>query len=419
MGGSNVLLTRCSPVLTLVTEEGMQMKRYTAAALLLAAALAAGCAGRATAPGGSAGPGPKEPDVGQSQVQDLERVADPSSLNTEELRAGLEKYVNKSEKPASERLADLFDRWGLKPVGDRIPLAEADLNGDGTPEVVTALVGQGPSVTGKGALFVLYRAGDGWQVDRSDEVPGPALHAVADLTGDGLPEIIWSSTDAGAHTSFSTVLVSTWKPGALENLPGSLAMASMELAVEGQDLLLRGGLIGSVGAGEVQRVRTDRYRFDGEQFRLVDRRYAVSDYGYHRLVDGILAEEFGRMDDARQAFREAMEPGRAPLKAGLVPAEWEGRFGDAVRAYAAVRLALNVGLSSAEAQQVLAGAEGAYAGLAGAVKAAGDEAEACQAAAAWAEANPEFLEALNSPEGYAHPHWLPADLCGPLPPDLG
>lgn len=395
------------------------MKRRTAAALLLAAALAAGCAGRATSPGKSAEPGPKGPDGGQTQVQDLERVADPSSLSTEELRAGLQKYVNESEKPASQRLADLFDRWGLQPAGDAIVQAEADLDGDGTPELVTALVGKGPPVTGKGALFVLYRSGEGWRVDRSDEVPGPALHAVADLTGDGLPEIIWSSTDAGAHTSFSTVLVSTWKPGKLENLPGSMVMASMELALDGKDLLLSGGLIGSVGAGEVQRVRTERYRFDGEQFRLVDRRYAASEYGYHRLVDGILAEEFGRTDDARRAFREAMEPGRSPLKPGQVPAEWEGRFGEAVRTYAAVRLALNLGLGGAEAEQVLAGVSGAYAGLAQAVQAAGNEAEACRAAAGWAEANPEFLEALNSPQGYAHPYWLPADLCGPLPPDLG
>lgn len=394
------------------------MKRYAAAALLLAAAMAVGCAGRATSPGGSAEPGPKGSDDGKAPL-DLERVADPSSLTTEELRAGLQKYVNEKQGPAGERLAALFDRWGLKPAGGMLPQAEADLNGDGTPEVVTALVGKGPSVTGTGALFVLYRTDGGWQVDRSDEVPGPALHAIADLTGDGLPEIVWSSTDAGAHTNFSTVLVSHWKPGALENLPGSLAMASMELAVEGKDLLLSGGLIGSVGAGEVQRVRTDRYRFDGQQFQLVDRQYAASDYGYHRLMDGILAEEFGRMGDARQAFREAMEPGRAPLKQGLVPAEWEGRFGEAVRTYSAVRLALSLGLDTAEAQQVLAEADGAYAGLAEAVRTAGSETEACSAAAAYAEDNPEFLEALNSPEGYAHPHWLPTDLCGPLPPDLG
>lgn len=394
------------------------VNRYQASVLALALFAATGCSWWRGSPSSGDGPPALEPTtVGAEPAPDLEQVEDPAVLNTDELQAGLRWYLNKDDRPAAEKLTELLNRWGLQPVGDRLPQAEVDLDGDGTAELVTALTGAGANMTGRGALFVIYRQGGNWQVDRGEEVPGPALHGVADLTGDGRPEVIWSSTDAGAHTSFTTLFVSTWKPGQLEMLPGSLSMAGMELQVDGRDLVLTGGLINSVGAGPAQRSRTDRYRFDGEQFRLVDRRYAESPYGYHRLIDGIVAEEFGRTEEARQALREAAEADRPALGEGMVPPEWEDRFAAAVRTYARVRLALSLPPSDPLARQVLREVTGPYAGLAHAVLGTSGKEAACQAAAAWAESNPEFLEALNSPYGYAHPNWLPTNLCGPLPSD--
>lgn len=391
------------------------VKRSAGLALLAAAVLVVGCTGRKPS---AAETTESDPEAAVDGVQDLRQVDDPTSLSTEALQVGLQHYMNESGKPAAQSLAELLDRWGLKPAGGAVSQAEADLNGDGTTEVVTTLLGKGSAVTGNGALFILYQSDGGWQVDRSDDVPGPALYAVTDLTGDGLPEVVWGSTESGAHTSFSTVLVSQWKPGNLESLPGDLTMANMDLVVEGQDLLLSGGLIGSVGAGEVQRPRTDRYRFDGQQFQLVDQQYAASEYSYHLLIDGIVAETFGHGETAQQRFRAAMEPGRTVLGDGMVAAEQQEALGEAVRTYARVRLALSLGLDASEAQQVLEEASGPYAGLAQAAQTGTDRTTACQAAVQWAEQNPAFLEALNSPLGYAHPQWLPADLCGPLPPDL-
>jgi len=221
----------------------------------------------------------------------------------------------------------------------------------------------------------------------------------------------------GAHTASTNVYVSSWAPGALTVLPGEMYSTNVErLALEGSDILVTGGTISSAGAGVAQRVRTDRYRWQDGAFALVDRRYAPSDLGYHRLQDGIAAETFGRLADAEAAYREAAEESRQTLLPGGVPDELARDFDHAVRTFARFRLGallLQAGASPAPAQE---GASGPFAGLLTRAAAGADRDAYCRAGAEWAGENPGFLEALNSPYGYANPQWTPADLCGPIPP---
>lgn len=188
-----------------------------------------------------------------------------------------------------------------------------------------------------------------------------------------------------------------------------------EARVEGQDVVLTGGTVGSAGAGMTQRAATFRYRWQEGAFTLADRRFDPSDWGYHRLVDGLNAEVFARTAEAEQYYRSALEPGRQALSADHVPPEWRERFSQAVRELSRVRLGrllLQKGAAAA-AGEVLAGAAGPYDGLAKAMAGAGgDLARSCKAATDWGIANPQMFEALGSPYGYNNYRWGVGEICG-------
>lgn len=348
---------------------------------------------------------------------DLGAVGSPADLEFGALVRGLEGYLAQGDR--FQRLGQLYERWGLKARGEYVLLAEADLDGDGRTEAVTALNGAG-GLTGLGSLLVISEQDGRVLIDRpaGEPVPRAALFGVADLTGDKQPELIWSHTELGAHTATTSVHVSRWEPGRVESLPGQMLSTNMRLELEGKDLLLIGGTIGSAGAGGVQRERTDRYRWTGDSFRLADMQFAPSPLGYHRLIDGIAAETHGRKADAESAYRDVIEESRPTTAPGLVPPEQEAPFGQAVRAMGRFRLAafLLADGRGQEARAVAAGAAGPFAGLLEPLARGEEPAAVCRAAEAWAQEHPAFLEGLASPFGYAKPVWQPADLCGPLPP---
>lgn len=408
------------------------MRRQALVLLLaLTVAAAAGCSWRSQKqapppvptqpPGQNSQTPPANPPAQVPDGPDLAAAQGPWEFTMDQLEAGLRRYLTLNQEPVPVALRSLYTRWGLPADSEgRIQLAEADLDGDGAMETVTALNGGGANagLTGQGTIFILRRKGAHVEATRiPDEQPGVALHGVADLTGDRKPEIIYSSTEAGAHTAFSRVLVATLTGGQFTHLPGTIGMASMRAAVDGGDILLAGGMIGSVGAGEAQRERQERYRWRDGSFRLVDRRFSPTEYGYHLLIDGITADQFGRTDDARAALATAAEPGRQAGPSSWLSPETGGAFPDAVRAFARMRLtALYLGQGKqTEAKQVIAAASGRYAGLVQAMSGAADRAAACQAAQAWAGRNPAFLESLHSVMGYANPEWRAQDLCGGLP----
>lgn len=412
------------------------MRRPAALFLACLMIVATGCSARtqrsqppqppapAPAPGGDQAPAPggeQAPGGGSADGPDFMAPSNPFQFSPEQLGPGLVRYLSQPGRKADARarLDDLFTRWQLRPRKGELLHAEADLDGDGTAEVITALNGAGPAINGTGGLFVLRLQNGRWSATMSETLPGAALHAVADLTGDGRPEIVWSSLEMGAHTGNSTVFVSGWQPDqGLAQLPGGrFFMSSMEFERDGADLLLNGGLIASVGAGDLQRPRTDRYRWKAGEFRMVDRRFAPSELGYSLLIDALTAEAVGRTDDAVEAYREAMDPGRAAFRGDSVPPEWGSLAPDAVRAFARTRLALLLLQTgqSAEARRVAEGAEGAFAELPKSLPPFRDNIAACAKVEAYAESVPDFLDALNSPTGYANPQWHEGDVCGPLP----
>jgi hypothetical protein len=427
-------------------------KQRIAAAILLLALAQAGCTSRpASAPATPASPtaeptapAPAPGPVNQASPPpskteptppatsppiDLMQVRASRDLTMEQLVQGLDAYLNARKDSPTKKLGALYAHWGLKENAGQglknILFTEADLNGDGTPETVTALNARGRAGT-EGAVAVIAWQENAFVLDRTTGGGEPGVGApreavllgVRDVTGDGHPDIIWASPDHGAHTSYAYFFVTQWEPRKVTTLPGTIYMSFPEATFDGQDLLLHGGTIGSAGAGTLQRAYTDRYRYRDGQMTRVDRQYDSSDFSYHRLQDGLVAEQYGRTDDALPAYRGALNtPEGKDMES--VPPEWQERFRQAVPAFARFRLGLLLFRTNkpGEAERVLKETTGPYAGLSEALRKAGGPEPGCQAAANWAEANPEFLEALNSPWGYANPKWKANSLCDQaLPP---
>ncbi|MDF2628138.1 MAG: hypothetical protein K0R39_1969 [Symbiobacteriaceae bacterium] len=426
------------------------MQRLVAA--LVVAALIAGCSGAGKAPGagapgdptGPAAPGPAPspspvPDAPAAPTDprpDLLIYTDLSFLSRTRLRDGLARLL---EGPGDvrERLAKLRGRVVPPYRGriDEIFWAEADLDGDGIDEIIftqgiTDEDNPNSSLRARGAaLTVIYQKDGRWSADVSDpfgDVPEhqlmrPHLHAVTDLTGAGRPQIVWSRPHmiATGPQPYS-IYVTSWTPGTFTHLPGKMIMSSMLLRVEGRDILLEGvSRVAWIIRGAP--MRQDRYRFEGGAFRLVDRRFVEpAQVGYDRLWDGLVAEDVGRLADAEAAYREVLDPDfpahsgqiwqyQSPPKE-LTPPDMEA-FATALRTFARFRLgALLVGAGRrTEAEEVLVPEGNPYFGLTEAMRTTATRAEGCQAAAAWAEANPGFLGALNL--GVGSGPWTPDILC--------
>lgn len=326
----------------------------------------------------------------------------------------------------------------LAPEGS-LPYAAADLDGDGVDEVVAAVNARDPAAGWpRGTLLVISRRDGAAAVHHvpASSLPKVRLHAVADVTGDGLPEIVWSTTEPAAHSPPTWVWVSRWRAGRLERLPGIMRMRSLHDAdsvrVERGEVVLEGGVVGSAGAGPLQRPRTDRYRWLDGRMRLVDRRFQPSAYGYFHLIDGLVAESVGRWGDAERHYRAALEPGRPVLPTEIPLLEEAGKapvlrehVDAAIRAFARFRLVLLLLREgrAGEAAALVHRDAGPFAALPSllyrhAARGGADLDRACAEAVAWAERHPGFLAALDALPGYAAPRWTAGDLCAPGVPGL-
>jgi hypothetical protein len=240
----------------------------------------------------------------------------------------------------------------------------ADLDGDLRDEWILTLYDQSMPGAPFGA------AGDLWIVnDRvafryyiapsSDifEFLAPTIVDLADMTGDGLPELIADAPTCGAHTCFNNYrIIGLWEgqftdlqfsgqPNPQVVVPGKptpIAMSYANARLEDVDsdglpeFLVHGGTIGSAGAGVV-RARTEVWDWNGAAVILAGTILDPTAYRHHILYEANELMEAGDLDAALVLYEATINDGALRNDGFFHPPEQT--YAD-ISAFAAFRLIL-------------------------------------------------------------------------------
>lgn len=317
--------------------------------------------------------------------------------------------------------------------------ADTDLSGDGVPEVLVVAVDpervfalDAPGVVliygcAEGAYRLLHQAGGG-----PDDIETPQIVALQDLNNSGPVDVVYTETYCGAHTCGVSVYAVTYQPAGdsfasllarpIEGVPyGEVTLA--DLTGDGlTEIVVDVGMIGSVGAGP-QRATRDTYAWDGAAYTLAESVVTTPEsewYPIHYLQDGDAAAERGDYPAALAAY-DAVVLAEDPPTWALGDVETAP-----LKLYARYRMMVTYLLAgqpdnAAAAATVFVeaggGGDGPATGIAligltfwNAYEATGSVPQACQAVNAFATAQPDTYSILNE-FGYGNRQYAPGDLC--------
>lgn len=148
------------------------------------------------------------------------------------------------------------------------------------------------------------------------------LTGLEDLTGDGLPELIFNEESCGAHTCFSGYRVLSGPDGTIGNLvsrpelndlpeSGAISMSYadthfVDFTQDGLlDFIVHGGQIGSAGAGIV-RTYTEVWAWDGTAVTLADTILDYTQYRHHILYEANDYMAAGNLEPALLLYEQAI-----------------------------------------------------------------------------------------------------------------
>jgi hypothetical protein len=247
----------------------------------------------------------------------------------------------------------------------------ADLDGDGADEWILTLQTRGSGCTSGGELWIVNDSGVIYELHPAGSGSfwgAPVTVFLTDMTGDGLPELVSKAIGCGAHTDLGMYHVLSSHHGKVENIvdpDNDLDRAVEYLRTHDfstteewdetgisfptpaeylddyngdglQDLHLRGGKFGSVGAGDV-RQRTEIWAWDGRTITLIDVQPESTDVRIHTLYDANLAFARCDYDKASTLYQRAIHDDSLATN-GLFYSDRRDR--PIVQVFSAFRLAL-------------------------------------------------------------------------------
>ena len=309
--------------------------------------------------------------------------------------------------------------------GETSPVV-ADLTGDGLDDLVLLYQENGTESPFRKSDLILFNGSEeGFvQAYRARAAGEVALLAVDDVNQDGQMDVVWQDTTCGASTCFDTVYIRSWDGSAWQDWTvGTITMAYAEVSLEdvdpagsGQELVLTGGVYGSVGAGP-QRSRTEVWGSpDGAPYVQLSQTFGASNCLYHLVIDAnrAFAEDLA-FEEAQALYEEAI------VNTDLVACWTRPNELDELRSFSLYRLALLSGYTgdpetaTALVEQLAATyPDQVYTQVAqlwlAEYQASGDPVAACTTVNEYAEEHPEVVEVL-ADYGYANPTFHAADVC--------
>ncbi len=280
-----------------------------------------------------------------------------------------------------------------------------------------------PPPDGNGLLLIYHSSANGYKLARQATGSGSvALLTATDLNADGKSDVVWTDTSCGAHTCFTTLYVDSWNGAAYADwIAGEPTIAAAEYrfqdiepAGSGHEIIIYGGVIGSVGAGP-QRAWTETYvSTNGTPYTLLKQEYDASSCLYHAILDANTvfgAWSANGFEPAITGYTDLIND-QTLTACGAIADELT-----TLRDFARFRLvvALVGNGQQADVQTTLAQiTTPAVRGVANAFYAAYRSSrsiiQACRDATAYARANPAAWQFL-ADWGYANPTFMAEDLC--------
>jgi len=179
----------------------------------------------------------------------------------------------------------------------------------------------------KGQLLVYHQGKREYDLAYQVEGVGRiALLEASDINADKKFDLAYSDTSCGAHTCFATLAVISWDGDEYEDwiadeptLAGpDYTFKDVTAEGQGEEILVHGGVIGSLGAGP-QRAWTETYISpEGGEYQLLSREYDPSTCLYHEILDANAAFDAWASD----GFGPAIELYEAALEADDLKACW-------------------------------------------------------------------------------------------------
>ncbi len=332
-------------------------------------------------------------------------------------------YLNDTQGDV-DGLRAMLDDWGaLRHVTDFL---RVDVDDDGRGELLLVLVDPSEeyAIEIPGDLLVVDTVDGKYQLAyraSSDTIiVDPSLLNVDDVNRDGHTELIFTTNSCGAHTCTTTLYIVASGGGTYDHLvDGGIDMTFAEVSFSDRDgdaipeLLMYGGMIGSVGAGP-QRARTEVYKWDGRTYVLAETIYDPSNYMYFTVLDANRALLEGDHARAAELYQQAINNPNLE--------SWMGEDERVdLTAYSRYRLSLAYLLEGdVEAAKAVQDEmrkeqpDHIYAQVVRVLWEAylttGDLGSACQQVAVFAAEHPETADVL-ADYGYANPTFTPADVC--------
>lgn len=367
---------------------------------------------------GPLAPAPADWESLETWLTDLWRAnVNPAAVRAALQQSGWQKSLD--DWRAADFDGDLRDEWAIVLYDQSLPGVPFGAPGDLWV------------VNGDGVIFRYYTAPS----NDIYEFIAPTIVGLADLTGDGLPELITDATICGAHTCFDNYRIIGLTDGALVDLiqappaaegesPGtiiSMSYADSKLADVDNDglpeFLVHGGTIGSAGAGVV-RPRTEVWGWDGAVVSPAETILDPTGYRHHILYEANDRMAAGDLDGALALYETAINDAALRDDGFAHPPEQTRADISAFAAFRLILIDLMQG-DTARAASRLAWLQGMYPGsaAAGAALTLVSEWAGPDGAAALCARIESGLATLDNPTGaladmgYGNPSLGAADFC--------